>query len=140
MHHPRLLTVLFTLAVVIGLAATYAPEGMVRFYGDTSLTNFLAPGQVYFNTSNSTLWAGGSTSNPVQVGTIGVASTNDINTAVGSLASTTFVNSAVAPLADTNYVNNAVSGLTTNLGFLNLSTNAGTLIFTNGLLKGVTTP
>jgi 3'-phosphoadenosine 5'-phosphosulfate sulfotransferase (PAPS reductase)/FAD synthetase len=47
---------------------------------------------------------------------------------------------AVAPLATTNYVNNAVSGLTTNLGFIDLSTNACTLIFTNGLLKGVTTP
>jgi hypothetical protein len=75
------------LAVVIGLAATYAPEGMVRFYGDTTLTN-LVSGQLYFNTSNSTLWAGGSTSNPVQVGTIGVASTNDINTAVAPLAVT----------------------------------------------------
>jgi hypothetical protein len=74
------------------------------------------------------------------VGAAGVATTNDINTAVGSLATTTFVNNAVAPLADTNYVNSAVSGLTTNLGFLDLSTNACTLIFTNGLLKGVTTP
>jgi hypothetical protein len=55
------------LAVVIGLAATYAPEGMIRFYGDTTLTN-LTTGAVYFNTSNSTFWAGGSTSNPVKVG------------------------------------------------------------------------
>jgi hypothetical protein len=75
------------LAVVIGLAATYAPEGMIRFYGDTTLTN-LTTGAVYFNTSNSTFWAGGSTSNPVQVGTAGVASTNDINTAVANRAVT----------------------------------------------------
>ena len=67
MHHPRLITALLTLTVVIGLAATYAPEGMIRFYGDTTLTN-LTTGAVYFNTSNSTFWAGGSTSNPVKVG------------------------------------------------------------------------
>ena len=67
MRHPRLITALLTLAVVIGLAATYAPEGMIRFYGDTTLTN-LTTGAVYFNTSNSTFWAGGSTSNPVKVG------------------------------------------------------------------------
>ena len=116
MRHPRLITVLFTLAVVIGLAATYAPEGMVRFYGDTTLTN-LVSGQVYFNTSNSTFWAGGSTSNPVKVGD--AAWSNNVTASV---------------------TNGLVSGLTTNLGFLDLSTNAFTLIFTNGLLKGVATP
>jgi hypothetical protein len=138
MHHPRLLTVLFTLAVVIGLAATYAPEGMVRFFGDTTLTN-LVSGQVYFNTSNSTLWAGGSTSNPVKVGD--AAWSNNVTASVtNGLATTGFVNNAVAPLADTNFVNSAVSGLTTNLGFLDLSTNACTLYVTNGLIKGVTTP
>ena len=100
MHHPRLLTVLFTLAVVIGLAATYAPEGMVRFFGDTTLTN-LVSGQVYFNTSNSTLWAGGSTSNPVKVGD--AAWSNNVTASVtNGLATTTFVNNAVAPLAVTN--------------------------------------
>jgi hypothetical protein len=114
------------LAVVLGLAATYAPEGMVRFYGTDNLTN-LVTGAAYMQTDSNTFWVGGVSSNPVKVGTAGVASTNDINT-------------AVAPLATTNYVNNAVSGLTTNLGFLDLSTNACTLIFTNGLLKGVTTP
>jgi hypothetical protein len=107
MHHPRLLTVLFTLAVVIGLAATYAPEGMVRFYGDTTLTN-LVSGQVYFNTSNSTLWAGGVSSNPVKVGD--AAWSNSVTASVtNGLASTNFVNSAVAPLADTNFVNTAVA-------------------------------
>jgi hypothetical protein len=138
MQPTRLLTVLFTLAVVLGLAATYAPEGMVRFYGDTTLTN-LTTGAVYFNTSNSTFWAGGSTSNPVKVGD--AAWSNSVTASVtNGLATTGYVNSAVAPLADTNFVNNAVSGLTTNLGFLDLSTNAVTLIFTNGLLKGVTSP
>jgi len=138
MQPTRILTVLLTLAVVLGLAATYAPEGMVRFYGDTTLTN-LQPGAVYFNTSNSTFWAGGSTSNPVKVGD--AAWSNNVTASVtNGLATTGFVNSAVAPLADTNYVNNAVSGLTTNLGFLDLSTNACTLYVTNGLIKGVTTP
>ena len=139
MHHPRLITALLTLAVVIGLAATYAPEGMVRFYGTDNLTN-LVTGAAYMQTDSNTFWVGGVSSNPVKVGAAGVATTNDINTAVGSLASTTFVNNAVAPLADTNYVNNAVSGLTTNLGFLDLSTNGCTLYVTNGLIKGVTTP
>jgi hypothetical protein len=83
---------------------------MIRFYGDSTLTN-LTTGAVYFNTSNSTFWVGGVTSNPVMVGTVGVASTNDINT--------------------------AVTGLTTNLSLLDSTTNAVTLIYTNGLLKGV---
>jgi hypothetical protein len=109
MQPTRLLTVLFTLAVVLGLAATYAPEGMLRFYGDTTLTN-LQTGAVYFNTSNSTFWAGGSTSNPVKVG----------DAAWSNLVSAT--------------------GISTNLGFLDLSTNACTLYVTNGLIKGVTTP
>ena len=116
MHHPRLITALLTLAVVIGLAATYAPEGMIRFYGGTTLTN-LTTGAVYFNTSNSTFWAGGSTSNPVKVGD--AAWSNNVTASV---------------------TNGLVSGLTTNLGFLNLSTNACTLYVTNGLIKGVTTP
>jgi hypothetical protein len=109
MQPTRLLTVLFTLAVVLGLAATYAPEGMLRFYGDTTLTN-LQTGAVYFNTSNSTFWAGGSTSNPVKVG----------DAAWSNLVSAT--------------------GISTNLGFLDLSTNACTLYVTNGLIKGVTSP
>jgi hypothetical protein len=87
MHRPRLLTVLFTLAVVIGLAATYAPEGMVRFHGTDNLTN-LHTGAVYFQTDSNTFWVGGVTSNPVKVGTAGVASTNDINTAVANRAVT----------------------------------------------------
>ena len=125
MHSTRRITLLLTLAV-LAMAATYYPGGLGRFYGTDNLTN-LVTGAVYFQTDSNTFWVGGVSSNPVKVGTIGVATTNDINTAVGSLASTTFVN-------------NAVSGLTTNLGLLDLSTNACTLIFTNGLLKGVTTP
>ena len=137
MHHPRLITALLTLAVVIGLAATYAPEGMVRFYGTDNLTN-LVTGAVYFQTDSNTLWVGGS-SNPVKVGD--AAWSNNVTASVtNGLATTGFVNAAVAPLADTNFVNSAVSGLTTNLGFLDLSTNACTLYVTNGLIKGVTTP
>jgi hypothetical protein len=126
------------LAVVIGLAATYAPEGMVRFYGTDNLTN-LVTGAAYMQTDSNTFWVGGVSSNPVKVGD--AAWSNNVTASVtNGLATTGFVNNAVAPLADTNYVNSAVSGLTTNLGFLDLSTNACTLIFTNGLLKGVTTP
>jgi hypothetical protein len=139
MHRTRLIIGLILGLSAFGLAATVYDGGLGRFYGDTVLTN-LHTGAVYFNTASNTFWVGGVSSNPVKVGVEGVATTNDINTAVGSLASTTFVNNAVAPLADTNYVNNAVSGLTTNLGLLDLSTNACTLYVTNGLIKGVTTP
>jgi hypothetical protein len=75
------------LAVVIGLAATYAPEGMVRFYGSDNLTN-LVTGAAYMQTDSNTFWVGGVSSNPVKVGTIGVATTNDINTAVANRAVT----------------------------------------------------
>ena len=47
---------------------------------------------------------------------------------------------AVASLASTSYVNSAVSGLTTNLTFLDASTNAFTGYITNGLWKGVSSP
>jgi hypothetical protein len=67
MHNPRLIIGLFLGLSAFALAATFAPSGMVRFYGDSTLTN-LTTGAVYFNTSNSTFWAGGSTSNPVKVG------------------------------------------------------------------------
>ena len=87
MRHPRLITALLTLAVVIGLAATYAPEGMVRFYGSDNLTN-LVTGAAYMQTDSNTFWVGGVSSNPVKVGTIGVATTNDINTAVANRAVT----------------------------------------------------
>jgi hypothetical protein len=69
--------------VLIGVAATYSPGGLGRFYGDTTLTN-LTTGAIYFNTASNTLWMGGSTSNPVLVGKAGVASTNDINAAVAN--------------------------------------------------------
>ncbi len=87
MRHPRLITALLTVAVVIGLAATYAPEGMVRFHGTDNLTN-LVTGAVYMQTDSNTFWVGGVSSNPVKVGTAGVASTNDINTAVANRAVT----------------------------------------------------
>ena len=122
MHRPRLLTVLFTLAVVIGLAATYYPEGMLRFYGTDNLTN-LVTGATYMQTDSNTFWVGGVSSNPVKVGD--AAWSNNVTASVTN------------GLATTDFVNNAVSGLTTNLGFLDLSTNAVTLIFTNGDRKSV---
>jgi hypothetical protein len=137
MQSTRRITLLLTLAV-LAIAATYYPGGLGRFYGTDNLTN-LVTGAVYFQTDSNTFWAGGSTSNPVKVGD--AAWSNSVTASVtNGLATTTFVNNAVAPLADTNFVNNAVSGLTTNLGFLDLSTNACTLHVTNGLIKGVTTP
>jgi hypothetical protein len=116
MRHPRLITALLTLAVVIGLAATYAPEGMVRFYGTDNLTN-LVTGAAYMQTDSNTFWVGGVSSNPVKVGD--AAWSNNVTASI---------------------TNGLVSGLTTNLGFLDLSTNACTLYVTNGLIKGVTTP
>jgi len=122
MHRTRLIIGLFLGLSAFALAATFAPSGLVRFYGDSTLTN-LTTGAVYFNTSNSTFWVGGVTSNPVMVGTVGVASTNDINTAVAGYLPT-----------------NTVFGGTTNLSVLDLSTNSMTLYFTNGLFKGVSSP
>jgi hypothetical protein len=113
MHNPRLLIGLFLGLSAFALAATFAPSGMVRFYGDSTLTN-LTTGAVYFNTSNSTFWAGGSTSNPVKVG------------------DAAWSNSVTASIT-----NDLVTGLTTNLSLLDSTTNAVTLIYTNGLLKGV---
>jgi hypothetical protein len=86
MRRTRLIIPLLTLAVM-GVAATYYPGGLGRFYGDTTLTN-LVTGAVYFNTASNTFWVGGSTSNPVKVGTIGVATTGDIASAVSSLVAT----------------------------------------------------
>jgi hypothetical protein len=100
MHRPRLLTVLFTLAVVIGLAATYAPEGMVRFHGTDNLTN-LHTGAVYFQTDSNTFWVGGVTSNPVKVGD--AAWSNSVTASVtNGLPDTNFVNTAVSNRAVTN--------------------------------------
>jgi hypothetical protein len=101
---------LVAIGSLLSLAVVNYSGVMQQLWGTSNITN-AAPGQVYFNTDSNTFWCGNSSSNPVKVGTIGVASTNDINTAVGSLASTTFVNSAVAPLASTTFVNNAVASL-----------------------------
>jgi hypothetical protein len=92
------------------------PEGMVRFYGDTTLTN-LVSGVSYLRTTDNTLWYGSSNSIPVKVGD--AAWSNNVTASI---------------------TNGLVSGLTTNMGFLNLSTNACTMYITNGLIKGVTTP
>ena len=113
MHNPRLLIGLFLGLSAFALAATFAPSGMVRFYGDSTLTN-LHTGAVYFNTASNTFWVGGSTSNPVKVG------------------DAAWSNSVTASIT-----NGLVSGLTTNLSLLSSATNAVTLIYTNGLLQGV---
>jgi hypothetical protein len=94
---------------IIGLAATYYQDGLARFYGDTTLTNLITGG-VYYNTSNSTFWVGGISSNPVKVG----------------------------DASWTNLI--SATGVTTNIGFLNLATNDSTLYITNGSIKGVSTP
>ena len=86
--------------VLIGVAATTYGPGLGRFWGTDTLTN-LVTGTIYVNTSNETLWVGGSTSNPVMVGS--AAWSNNVTASVtNGLASTNFVNSAVAPLAVTN--------------------------------------
>jgi len=113
MHRTRLIIGLILGLSAFGLAATVYDGGLGRFYGDTVLTN-LHTGAVYFNTSNSTFWVGGSTSNPVKVG------------------DAAWSNSVTASIT-----NDLVTGLTTNLSLLDSATNAVTLIYTNGLLKGV---
>jgi hypothetical protein len=75
--------IIFAGILLVGIGATTYGPGLGRFWGDATLTN-LVTGAVYFNTSNETLWVGGSTSNPVKVGTSGVATTNDINAAVAN--------------------------------------------------------
>jgi hypothetical protein len=101
--------IILGVAIVAAIAGTTYDGGLGRFYGDTVLTNLL-PGAVYYNTSNSTFWVGGVSSNPVKVG----------DAAWSNLVSAT--------------------GVTTNIGFLNLATNASTLYITNGSIKGVSTP
>ena len=87
MHRTRLLIGLFLGLSAFGLAATFYPGGLGRFYGDSTLTN-LVTGAVYFNTASNTFWVGGSTSNPVKVGVEGVATTGDIASATGPLVAT----------------------------------------------------
>ena len=67
MHHARLIAGFLLGLSLIGTAATYAPDGLARFYGDTTLTN-LWSGSVYFNTSNETFYVGNMSSNPVAIG------------------------------------------------------------------------
>lgn len=83
-----LIGLLLGAAAMLTLGARYYDRGMVAYWGDSTLTN-LWPGQVYFNTSNTTLYVGNSSSNPVVVGsaawsnnvtgsvTNGLASTNE---------------------------------------------------------------
>ena len=94
MHTPRLLIGLFLGLSAFGLAATFYPGGLGRFYGDSTLTN-LVTGAVYFNTASNTFWVGGSTSNPVKVGVEGVATTGDIASATGPLVLTNDTRSLV---------------------------------------------
>jgi hypothetical protein len=78
---------LVAIGSLLSLAVVNYPGGMQNLWGTSNVTN-LSSGQVYFNTDSNTFWVGGSASNPVKVGTIGVASTNDINTAVANRAVT----------------------------------------------------
>ena len=90
----------------------------------------LYPTEVAVNTNaagRAEVWVGDASSNAVLVASRDFATTNQVNAAVASLAST-------------SYVNSAVSGLTTNLTFLDASTNAFTGYITNGLWKGVSSP
>lgn len=126
--------IILGVAIVAAIAGTTYDGGLGRFYGDTVLTN-LQTGAVYFNTSNSTFWAGGSSSNPVKVGD--ASWSNNVTASVtNGLPDTNYVNNAVAGYLPTN----TVFGITTNLSVLDLSTNSLTLYFTNGLLKGATSP
>jgi hypothetical protein len=74
---------LVAIGSLLSLAVVNYSGGMQNLWGTSNITN-AAPGQVYFNTDSNTLWVGGVSSNPVKVGTAGVASTNDINTAVAN--------------------------------------------------------
>ena len=67
MQHSRIIAGFLLGLSLIGVAATYAPDGLARFYGDTTLTN-LWSGSVYFNTSNETFYVGNMSSNPVAIG------------------------------------------------------------------------
>jgi hypothetical protein len=107
---------LVAIGSLLSLAVVNYPGAMQQLWGTSNVTN-LSSGQVYFNTDSNTFWVGGVTSNPVKVGD--AAWSNNVTASI---------------------TNELVSGLTTNLGFLDLSTNACTLYVTNGLIKGVTTP
>lgn len=148
------------LIVWLALCGIVCAEGLRNVVGIYTNGQSLATGRVAVSTNDNTFWVGNATSNAVKVGTAGVASTNDINTATATLASTNFVNSAVAgrvatndaaylAAASTGYVDNAVAGylptntvfgVTTNLSVLDLSTNSLTLYFTNGTLRGASSP
>ena len=102
MYRARLITGFLLGISLIGVAATYYPDGMLRFYGDSTLTN-LTTGAVYFNTASNTLWMGSTSSVPVLVGS--AAWSNNVTASVtNGLPTTNFVNAAVAPLATTNQV------------------------------------
>jgi hypothetical protein len=76
---------LVAIGSLLSLAVVNYTGGMQNLWGTTNITN-AAPGQVYFNTDSNTFWVGSVSSNPVKVGTAGVASTNDINNAVANRA------------------------------------------------------
>ena len=78
---------LVAIGSLLSLAVVNYPGGMQNLWGTSNITS-AAPGQVYFNTDSNTFWVGGVSSNPVKVGTIGVATTNDINAAVADKVST----------------------------------------------------
>jgi hypothetical protein len=115
-----------TIIVWLALCGIVCAEGLRNRFGIYTNGQTLATGRVAVGTNDNTFYVGNSTSNAVKVGD--AAWSNSVTASVTN------------GLATTGFVNSAVSGLTTNLGFLDLSTNACTLYVTNGLIKGVTTP
>ena len=87
----------------IAIAATYFDRPMIAYWGDVPRTT-LWPGQTYFNDSDSTLWVGGSTSNPVKVGdaswtnvTTGVTTQLTLLDASTNAITLTFTNGVLQP-------------------------------------------
>ena len=112
--------------VTLLLAGIVRAEGLRNIVGIYTNGQSLATGRVAVGTNDSTFYVGNATSNAVKVGD--AAWSNNVTASVTN------------GLASTNYVDAAVSGVTSNIGFLDLSTNAATLYVTNGLIKGVSSP
>jgi len=157
MHRTRIITGFLLGISLIGVAATYYPGGMQRFYGTDNLTN-LVTGAVYFQTASNTFWVGGVTSNPVKVGDaawsnnvtasvtnglLPAAATNGFvyGSVTNGLATTNYVHaqsfvtaSVTNGLATTNYVMAAARNVQWNIiSSANLVITNEYLIFTSGI-------